>query len=98
MPARNLTPRPDLNLYVGEQVRAHRTRLGLTQDELGQKCGLHRVAIGYLERGTTTPSILTLSVVAEALEIPVASLLDGYQPGDSNVVASWTKRQVPAPA
>lgn len=93
MPARNLAPRPQLNLFIGEQVRAHRTRLGLTQDQLGQKSGLHRVAIGYLERGATTPSVLTLSVVAEALEIPVSELLDGYELDRTQVEPSWTSRR-----
>jgi len=95
MPSRNLAPRPQLNLFVGEQVRSHRMRLGLSQEELGEKAGLHRVAIGYLERAVATPSILTVSVVAEALGLTVSELLDGYHSDLDKVVApSWTRRQV----
>jgi DNA-binding XRE family transcriptional regulator len=50
-----------------ELVRATRV---LTQDELGHAAKLHRTHIGFLEQGRRDPSLSTLLILAETLEIP----------------------------
>ncbi len=94
MPARKLTPDPQLNLFIGENVRSRRTALGLTQEELGERLGLHRTAIGAIERGRTSPTITTLRLIAEALGMRLTDLFDGYDQLDKDVSPSWTKRVV----
>ena len=60
---------------IGDRIRERRFARGLTQDELGAKCDLHRTFIGSVERGERNVSILNLKVIAEALRVSLAELL-----------------------
>ena len=52
---------------LGERVRDRRAGLKLTQQDLGDRCGLHRTFIGSVERGERNVSILNLRQMARAL-------------------------------
>jgi transcriptional regulator with XRE-family HTH domain len=52
----------------GERVRGCRERLGLTQAELGAKCGLQPTAVSFLETGVRMPSVDTLVNLCDALQ------------------------------
>jgi len=60
-------------------LRAHRTRLGLSQEALGDACDLHRTEISLLERAGRDPRLSTIVRIARALKIPPAELLDGVR-------------------
>lgn len=60
----------------GENVRGLRKRRGLAQERLAEVADLHRNEIGVVERGQCEPGILTLLVLADALEVPPGVLLD----------------------
>jgi transcriptional regulator with XRE-family HTH domain len=62
---------------LGDRIRDRRTDLKLTQEELGERCGLHRTFIGSVERGERNISVLNLRQIAVALRVPVADLLAG---------------------
>jgi transcriptional regulator with XRE-family HTH domain len=59
---------------IGDRIRERRIARGWTQDELGEKCELHRTFIGSVERGERNVSILNLRVIAVALRIALAEL------------------------
>lgn len=61
----------------GANVRRHRLRLGLSQEALGFKCGLHPTEISRLERAMREPRLGTIVVIARALEIKPSELLEG---------------------
>lgn len=61
----------------GANVRRHRLRLELSQEALGFKCGLHTTEISRLERAKREPRLGTIVVIARALEIKPAELLEG---------------------
>ena len=54
------------------QLRCER---GLTQDELAEKVFVTRQALSRWETGETEPSIDTIKLLADALDVPAASLL-----------------------
>ncbi len=54
-----------------------RKRAGLSQEELGFRCVLHRTEVGLLERGTRIPRIDTLVKLAAGVSVPPADLLTG---------------------
>lgn len=56
---------------------AARRKAGLTQEELADRCGLHRTEISLLERGGREPRLGTLVKLAEALGIPPGQLCAG---------------------
>jgi transcriptional regulator with XRE-family HTH domain len=62
---------------LGLNLRALRDRAGLSQEELGEMCGLDRTEISLLERGLRFPRLDTLVKLARALELKsVGDLLD----------------------
>jgi len=61
-----------------ENLRRHRERTGLSQEALGEVCGLDRTEISLLERSQRSPRLETIVVLARALKLDSAGeLLDG---------------------
>jgi len=60
---------------IGDRIREIRSATGMTQEDLGKKCDLHRTFIGSVERGERNISILNLRQIARSLKTPLASLL-----------------------
>jgi transcriptional regulator with XRE-family HTH domain len=61
-------------------LRANRVRVGLSQEELGAICGLHRTEISLLERCKRSPRLETIVVLARALKLDSpAELLVGIR-------------------
>jgi transcriptional regulator with XRE-family HTH domain len=58
-------------------LRAARQRRGLSQEALGDLCGLHRTEISLLERAGREPRLSTIVRLARALEVRPTKLLDG---------------------
>lgn len=50
-------------------IRGLRLEAGLSQEGLSFACGRHRTYVSLIERGRNSPSISTLLVLAEALEV-----------------------------
>ncbi len=61
----------------GENLRGRRERRGLAQEGLAEAASLHRNAIGVIERGECAPNLLTLLILANALEVPLDVLTVG---------------------
>jgi len=64
---------------LGARVRARRKVLGLSQEQLGERCGLHRTYIGQIERGEVNVTVRNLLAVADGLEVDVAELVRGLR-------------------
>lgn len=65
----------DWRAIVGTNVRKHRQRLGLTQEQLAFAAEIDLTYVGGIERGKRNPSVLVLARIAQALEIEPAVLL-----------------------
>ena len=64
----------DLKTLLGSAIKAYRASLGISQEELARRAGLHRTYVSDLERGARNPSIESIEKLARALEISVAAL------------------------
>lgn len=62
---------------IGERLRARRTGLGLTQEQLGTAVGLSYQQIQKYENGSNQMTIGRLLLLAACLRVPVAYFLDG---------------------
>lgn len=60
---------------LGATLRWERKRTGLSQEELGFRGGLHRTAVGRVERGERAPHADSVIRLAGALRIPPGNLL-----------------------
>jgi len=61
----------------GENIRLHRARLGLSQEDFAERCGLHRTYIGSIERGERNVALVNIVRIANALDVSIATLFEG---------------------
>ncbi len=54
---------------IGERIKALRSEQGMTLAELGERTGLSASYLSQIERDKTTPSLITLTTVARALNV-----------------------------
>jgi transcriptional regulator with XRE-family HTH domain len=71
----------DLKSYIGMKVAAARRRRGLTQEELATRIDRAVETISNIERGFALTGLDTLERVADVLDAPIASFLEGYEQG-----------------
>ncbi len=64
----------DVKKPFGSAVRKWRSRLGVSQEELAGRAGLHRTYICDIERGARNVSLESIEKLARALEISTATL------------------------
>lgn len=69
----------DINESFGLAVRRRRVDLGLSQEELADKSGLHRTYISLIERGLRSASIETIIKLAKALRTTGSQLLQNVE-------------------
>ncbi len=60
---------------LGKNLRAERVRLGMSQEEVGHRSGVHPTEVSRIESGKRDPRVSTVVRLARALEIPPADLL-----------------------
>lgn len=65
----------DIDLaQFGKRVRTLRERLGLSQEELADKAGIHRTYVGGVERGERNLGLKNVFRIAKALGVSVSEL------------------------
>ena len=60
----------------GESVRKKRKNLGISQEELAFKSGIHRTYMSFIERGLRNPSLLIIFKISRVLKIKLPELFD----------------------
>jgi transcriptional regulator with XRE-family HTH domain len=60
---------------LGQTVRAHRQRLGLTIEGLADAAGLHPTYLSDIERGRSNPSVAKLGSLAVVFEVRLSKLI-----------------------
>ena len=71
----------DLKTLLGMAIKTRRASLGISQEELAHRAGLHRTYVSDLERGARNPSIESIEKLAGALQISVAKLFEAANDG-----------------
>lgn len=65
-------------MTFGERVRISRIRKGLSQNDLSKIIGNTQTGISRIEKGETNPTFFTTCCIADALEISLDYLAEGY--------------------
>lgn len=73
--------RPDIRERFGFAVKTCREDLGLTQEDLAEKAGIHRTYLSDIERGSRNPSLINIERLAAALSMTLAQLFGHVKPG-----------------
>lgn len=62
------------NNKIGLKIKLERTKLGISQEELGFQAGLNKNTIGLIERGEQSPTFDTMEAIATAFNMTVQEL------------------------
>ena len=60
----------------GANLKAARTKLGLTQEQVAERSGVHSAEVSRIEAGKRDPQVSTVEKLARAVELKVGQLLD----------------------
>lgn len=63
----------------GNYIREHRLKMGLTQDEVAKKLGIHQVAYGRYELGLREPTLEFIVKISEILNFKPGEFFDNYR-------------------
>lgn len=61
---------------LGSNLKAARTRLGLTQEQVAERSGVHATEVSRIEAGKRDPQVSTLVRLAKALDVAPGELLE----------------------
>ena len=71
----------DIQHTLATNLRKYRKQAGLSQEELAEKCGVHRTYVGGIEQERVNVSINNVERLARALKISPALLFVEYNDG-----------------
>lgn len=63
-------------IKFGDKVRLERKKIGISQEELSFRSGLHRTYIGMIERAEKNITLVNIEKIAKGLNINIAILLE----------------------
>jgi len=66
----------EILIKFGKKVREERAKLGLSQEELAARAGVHRTYIGMIERAEKNITLENIEKITKALKI---SITDFFQ-------------------
>lgn len=66
-------------MTFGQRLKALRTELSLTQEELAKRCGISKQNISRYENSDREPNIRTAKMLADALGVELAALAHDEQ-------------------
>lgn len=65
----------ELQQVVGRNIRVHRVRRGLSQEEFAEVLAVHRTYLGSVERGERNLTLRTVEHLARRLDVVALELL-----------------------
>ena len=69
-----MTKKTDVLAKFGNRVRAERMKLGLSQEALAARAGVHRTYVGMIERGEKNITLENIEKIAKALNLTISEL------------------------
>lgn len=66
----------DINKLFGRRVSELRQSKHFSQEELADRCGVHRTYMGSIERGEKSPTLNTIKKIIDGLDISLKEFFD----------------------
>ena len=60
-----------IDIQFGARIAELRKQRNISQEELAERCGVHRTYIGSIERGEKSPTLNTIDKFAKGLDIAI---------------------------
>jgi transcriptional regulator with XRE-family HTH domain len=67
----------DVLIRFGKAVRNRRARIGVSQEEFADMCGMDRTYIGGIERGERNLSLVNIEKIALTFKVSLSELFRG---------------------
>ncbi len=67
----------DVRVRFGKAIRQRRHKLGVSQEEFADLCGLDRTYIGGIERGERNVALVNIEKIAKGLKLSLSELFRG---------------------
>ena len=67
----------DIRVRFGRSLRARRQKLGVSQEEFADRCGLDRTYVGGIERGERNVALVNIEKIARTLRLTIEELFQG---------------------
>jgi transcriptional regulator with XRE-family HTH domain len=64
----------DVRIRFGKALRVRRRKLGLSQEEFADLCGLDRTYVGGIERGERNLALVNIEKLARAFKVSLSDL------------------------
>lgn len=64
----------EILIKFGQKVREHRFHLGLSQEELAARAGVHRTYVGMIERAEKNITLSNIEKIAKALRLSLSEI------------------------
>lgn len=68
----------EILIKFGNKVREERAKLGLSQEELAARAGVHRTYIGMIERAEKNITLENIEKIAKALKISLTDFFEHF--------------------
>lgn len=65
-------------IRFGNKVRDERTKLGISQEELAARAGVHRTYIGMIERAEKNITLENVERVCKALDLSISDFFEDF--------------------
>lgn len=65
-----------IDIQFGARIAELRRQLNLSQEELADRCGVHRTYIGSIERGEKSPTLNSIEKFANGLDVSIIDLFN----------------------
>ncbi len=66
----------ELQILIGRRIREIREGKSISQIDLASACNFEKSNMSRIEHGNTSPNIMTLFIISQALEVPLKDLFD----------------------
>ena len=70
-----MSSQDSISHIFGRNVKRVRLANSLSQEQLGDRCGLHRTYISDIELGNRNPTLQTAAKIAQSLDVDIVQLL-----------------------
>ncbi len=65
-----------LYIDVGKKIKECRERIGISQQELADRCNFEKSNVSRIEAGRTNLTLKSLFLISKALDIPLKNLFE----------------------